>query len=232
MRVLALDTCLGAVSVGVRYLGTDGNWAIAAAYEERRTGHAERLVPMMAEVLAAAGMSAGDVQRVAVTLGPGSFTGVRTGLAAARAFRLSAGVDVVGMTSLALIAHRAFAMAGYSRGDGRLLVAVDARRDRLYVQLFGASAHDALTPALEVTPAEAQALAGAGPLLLAGSGAEAVAAAASGRGVTVVASELEPQASDLAGLAIELAPLKQIEPIYIRPPDAKPQVGKSLERTP
>lgn len=232
MPTLGLDTCFGAVSVALRHRAADGAWTVSEVYEELQTGHAERLLPMIAEVLAGAGLAVTSVQRVAVTLGPGSFTGVRTGLAAARAFRLAAGVDLVGMTSLAVIAHRAFALAGTSRAGRPVLVAVDARRDRLYVQLFGTSAHDALSAPAEVTPSEALALAGPNPLLLAGSGAAAVADAAAGKAHQILANRLEPRASDLVELAAALPPLDQVSPIYIRLPDAKPQTAKSLARTP
>ncbi len=232
MQVLAFDTCFGAVSVALRHRTPDGTWAVSELFEERQTGHAERLVPMIAEILAGAGGGVTDMQRVAVTLGPGSFTGVRTGLAAARAFRLAAGVEVVGLTSLAVIAHRAFAIAGSGRAGRSLLVAVDARRDRLYVQLFGASALDVLSPPMETTPLEALALAGPDAVLLAGSGAGLVADAAGGRKNEIVATRLEPRASDLVELAIGLAPLDDVSPIYIRLLDAKPQAAKSLARTP
>ncbi len=232
MPILGLDTCLGAVSVALRHQTSDGAWTVSELYEERQTGHAERLMPMIAAVLSAAGMTATDIRRVAVTLGPGSFTGVRTAVAAARAFRLAAGVEVVGVTSLAVIAHRAIEIAGSSRAGRPLLVAIDARRDRLYAQLFGADALDALSPPSEVTPAEALALAGTHRVLLAGSGAAAVVEAAPDRALDIVATRLEPRAADLVRLAIDLRPLDQILPIYIRQPDAKPQSANSLARTP
>ena len=84
-----------------------GEWLLREAYEPRATGHAERLFPMIAEVMDGAGLAFSAIDRIAVTLGPGTFTGVRVGIAAARALALATGKPVVAMTSLAVMAHRA-----------------------------------------------------------------------------------------------------------------------------
>jgi tRNA threonylcarbamoyladenosine biosynthesis protein TsaB len=233
MNVLAFDTCLGALSVAIGRTDTAGQLVVTEAYEEIATGHAERLMPMVQAAMAEAGLGFADLTRIAVTLGPGTFTGVRTGIAAARAFRLAAGVEVVGATSLAVMAHRIFE-AQFAAGEGRpLLIAVDARRGGLYVQLFGAGALDPLTEPQELAPAAAADLCGDRPLRAAGSGARAVAEAAAGRGrqIELVSEHLEPHAGDLAALAPRLAPLRDVSPLYIRPPDAKPQADKRLART-
>ena len=233
MHVLAFDTCLGSISVAIGRPGADGGLVVTERYEEIATGHAERLMPLVQAAMAEAGLAFPDLDRIAVTLGPGTFTGVRTGIAAARAFRLAAGTAVVGLTSLAVIAHRVLA-APHAVGDDRaLLVALDARRGRLYVQLFGASALAPLSQPLELSAPEAAALAAGRPLRLAGSGALAVAAASGSDALGwVVAERCEPHAADLALLAPGLTPLRDISPLYIRPPDAKPQDDKRLPRTP
>src|SRR5512145_626858 len=107
MNVLAFDTCFGAVSVAVRGQCASGEWRLREVYEERATGHAERLFPMMAEVMDGAGLAFSALDRIAVTLGPGTFTGVRVGISAARALALALGKPVVGITSLAAMAYRA-----------------------------------------------------------------------------------------------------------------------------
>ena len=114
----------------------EGEWLLREAYEARTTGHAERLFPMIAEVMEGAGLAFSAIDRIAVTLGPGTFTGVRVGVAAARAFALSTGKPVVGVTSLAVMAHRADHLLGPERAGRPLAVAVDARRDMIYFQLF------------------------------------------------------------------------------------------------
>jgi tRNA threonylcarbamoyladenosine biosynthesis protein TsaB len=233
VNVLAFDTCLGAVSVAFRHRTADGSWAVVEACETREARHAERLMPMIADVLAEAGATFASVGRVAVTLGPGTFTGVRTGIAAARAFRLAAEVEVVGLTSLAVIAHGAFRQVEMADGRG-LLVASDARRGMVYAQLFDSNALDALAEPVEATPAAVLALAAGRPLLAVGSGAALVARAASevGADVRIALEAIEPQARDLAELAPGLAVLGEVKPIYLRPPDAKPQTGKTLARAP
>src|SRR5262245_25509962 len=105
MNILAFDTCLGAVSVAVRWRGPEGLlWGEAG--ELRSAGHAERLVPMIAEVMAGTGADFASLDRIAVTQGPGGFTSVRVGIAAARALALATGKPVVTATSLAVMAHR------------------------------------------------------------------------------------------------------------------------------
>lgn len=234
MNVLAIDTCLGALSVAVGCFDAAGGCTrLTSAYEELQTGHAEHLMPMVRTKMKDAGLSFADLTRAAVTLGPGTFTGVRTGIAAARAFRLASGLEVVGTTSLAVMARGVFE-APFSVGDERpLLVAIDARRGGVYVQMFGRGALEPLTEAQELTPNAAAALGGEMALRLAGSGACVVAEAAlaAGRQVDVVAEHLQPHARDLAILAVDLAPLQDVKPLYIRLPDAKPQSDKQLART-
>ncbi|MFM2423228.1 MAG: hypothetical protein RL291_1758, partial [Pseudomonadota bacterium] len=105
MNVLAFDTCFGATSVAVRWRSTAGEWLLREAYESRQVatgglagppGQAERLLPMIDEVMAAAGLGFEDIGRIAVTLGPGTFTGVRVGIAAARGLALARKIPVTG----------------------------------------------------------------------------------------------------------------------------------------
>jgi len=229
MNVLAIDTCLGALSVAVgREYG--GRYCVIEAYDERATGHAERLAPLIEAQMARAGLAFRDLARVAVTLGPGSFTGVRTGIAAARGLRLTAGVEVVGLSSLAVMAHRVFEVAEPEFATRPLLVAIDARRGRLYTQLFASGALSPMSEPEEMTAAAAAALAVKHAARVAGSGAPAVVEADAA--VEVACTALEPHAGDLAWLASSLQPLDGVDPIYIRPPDAKPQADKRLARTP
>ncbi|MEZ5817570.1 MAG: tRNA (adenosine(37)-N6)-threonylcarbamoyltransferase complex dimerization subunit type 1 TsaB [Hyphomicrobiaceae bacterium] len=232
MNILAIDTCLGALSVAIGRELQDGRYCVAERYEERATAHAERLAPMVEAEMARAGLSFRDLDRVAVTLGPGTFTGVRTGIAFARGLRLAAGVEVVGTSSLAVIAHRAFELAEPMAPPAPLLVAVDARRGKLYVQLFGAgNALQPLSGPEEVTPDGAADVARRHGALLAGSGARAVVDVAGEAALQVVIDDIEPHAGDLVHLARRLTPLDDVTPLYIRPPDAKPQADKRLART-
>src|SRR5688572_8430557 len=105
MNVLAFDTCFGALSVAVR-CRAGSEWRQSEGYELRTTGHAERLFPMMQDVLKESGIELAAIDRIAVTLGPGTFTGVRVGIAAARGLAVALSKPVVGVTSLAAMAHR------------------------------------------------------------------------------------------------------------------------------
>lgn len=228
MNVLAFDTCLGAVSAAVRWRSARGEWLLREAYEERTTGHAERLFPMIAEIMESAGLAFSAIDRIAVTLGPGTFTGVRVGVAAARAFALTPGKTVTGTTSLAAMAHRADLLTVQERAGRPLAVAVDARRDMLYFQFF-ADGDTAMSEALLVTAAQAADMIRERPTLVVGSGAAAVVAAAGGS-AEMRLPDLQPHARSLAIMAPKLAPLAHVRPIYLRQPDAKPQSGKSLPR--
>ncbi len=225
MIVLAFDTCLGAVSVALRYRAANGDWLIREAYEARQTGHAERLMPMIAEVMASAGRDFTQVERFAATIGPGTFTGVRVGVAAARAFALSAGRPVVGIPSLEVIAARGRHLLGSQEATRTLLVATDARRGALYCALHGPlDASIDSTPAL-LTAEAATALALEHNALVIGSGGPLIAEAAAATGQTVETElpAIEPHARFLAQLAADRQPSANISPLYLRAPDVKPQ---------
>jgi tRNA threonylcarbamoyladenosine biosynthesis protein TsaB len=222
MNILAFDTCFGAVSVAVRWLDAGGEEQLREAYEERTTGHAERLFPMIAEVMDRAGLPFAAIDRIAVTLGPGTFTGVRVGIAAARALALALGKPVVGVTSLAAMALRAEALLADPLGSRRLIVAVDARRGMLYVQCFTAGGRET-GEALLLAPEEAALGVGAEGAAVVGSGAAALAAAVRALGGDVHASlpGLQPHARVLAEMASGLEPIAPLKPLYLRAPDAK-----------
>jgi tRNA threonylcarbamoyladenosine biosynthesis protein TsaB len=228
MNVLAFDTCLGAVSAAVCRVDAAGPHVLAEAYEARTTGHAERLMPMIEETVARSGIALGDIDRLAVSLGPGSFTGVRIGVAAARALALATGKPAVGVTSLAAMAHEARQVLG-DKAKGRLLaVAVDARAGMAYVQLFE---HGGATSApMLVASAEAAAMIGARRSCIVGSAAVAVAEAVTGGQAEAALVDLQPHARAVAALAADVAPGGPLRPLYLRRPDAKLQGDKSLPR--
>jgi tRNA threonylcarbamoyladenosine biosynthesis protein TsaB len=231
MNVLAFDTCLGAVSVAVRGRTAPGELLAHHAFELRDRGQAERLLPMTAEVMDAAGLAFRDLHRIAVTVGPGSFTGVRVGVAAARALALASGVAVVGATSLEVMACQAFELLSASRRQRPIVVAADARRGMVYLQRFeaphGASGQPRLLALEDVGPQV-----GRQSVIAVGSGALAVAAAvgAAGGDAEAALPDLQPDARALAVLAPDLAPADRLRPVYLRLPDAKPQGDNSLPR--
>ena len=231
MNILAFDTCLGAVSVAVRWRGAGGEWLTRHTHEVRERGHAERLMPMMAEVMEAAGLEFSDIGRIAVTVGPGSFTGVRVGVASARGLALASGIPAVGATSLAVMAHQADELLGSARGGRLLAVAVDARRDSVYLQLF-TGARDETGPPLLLAADDAARHIGPRPVIVVASGAASVADAVRAGGGQAEAAlvDLQPDARALASLAADLAPAHPLRPLYLRPPDVKPQADRSLPR--
>ena len=232
MNVLAFDTCFGAVSAAVRWKSARGEWLLREAYEPLTIGHAERLLPMIDDVMDGAGLTYKQLDRIAVTIGPGGFTGLRVGIAAARAMALATGLPVVGLTSLAAMAERANLLLGPARGKRPLMIAVDARRGAFYIQVFGENAGDPLTPPALLEAREAAALLPAGPALIAGSGAAAIKAAAPHTNIEIVLPDLQPHARQLVLLAPVLSPMLPVTPLYLRSADAKPSSQPPLSRRP
>lgn len=207
--LLAIDTATAACSVALIARGQVRH----AARELVGRGHAERLVPMVEAVL----REAGDVRPSAILVdcGPGSFTGVRVGLAAAIGMGMGWGVPVTGCSSLALLAARRFAE------DATLVAcaaALSGGHGELFVQRFSAVPFAAISPLASLPPGEAGAF--APEALVAGSGAAALVAAR-GQGETV---EALPDAADMALLPAAFRALDR-RPIYGRAPDAKPAMA-------
>lgn len=231
MNVLAFDTAFDSCSVaagrGLRSLSPE----IVAFHEPMAAGQAERLVPMIAEALSATGMEARHLDRIAVTLGPGTFTGTRITIAAARALSLVTNAPIVAISSLKLMAMNAAANA---RGADCLAIATDARRGEVYFECFEPRTLVSFVPPRALSVADAaRALAGCRSVV-AGSGAEAVADAgrAHGHEITAVAPFLLPDAVDMLFPAMEMAHFNTVQALYLRPPDAKPQNSTAVARTP
>jgi tRNA threonylcarbamoyladenosine biosynthesis protein TsaB len=226
MATLAFDTCFGAVSVALRWKSARGEWLLREVYDELQVGHAERLMPMIEEVMVGAGKTFRDLQRIAVTSGPGGFTGLRVGIAAARGFALATGVPVVAMTSLAVIAHRADLLLDARRGDRPLVVAVDARRGAVYMQVFGENVGHELSAPRCLPVGDAAAELHHQSAVCVGTGAHLVA----GPGCDVQFPTLQPHARVLALLSPALTPVNPLRPVYLRAADAKPPEGQALPR--
>ena len=130
MRVLAIDTALEACSAAV--LDTENGKVTSESLPMVR-GHAEALMPLIARVMKQADMAFSALDRIAVTTGPGSFTGLRVGISAARGIALAAAKPVVGLTTLA-----AYAAPHIAHDDKTAIaVAIDARHQHVYLQIFG-----------------------------------------------------------------------------------------------
>lgn len=225
MILLAFDTAQGALSAAV----FDGEEEIASLFEERTRGHAEAMMPMVETVLAEAALGFADLDALAVTVGPGTFTGLRVGLAAARGIALSLGLPLVGVTTLEAIAEPVAAEA-----DEIVLASFDARRDEVYMQAFSADGTERTEPLL-VGLGDVLSRLPAGPLVLVGTGAPLIAArlSASTQPFRIAEARPQPDASAVARIAVRrfgekgaAAFLAPPAPLYLRAPDAKLPGGR------
>lgn len=214
MIVLAVETATAACSAAVWRDGA----IVARRYGVPGRGHAEALAPMIAEILAEAGLTALGVDRLAVTVGPGAFTGLRVGLATARGLALATGRPLIGVTTFEAIAH------GLAAPDRPLLVAVDSRRREPFLQRFDAGLRPLGAPEA-VDPDACAAWLPPGPLRIAGDGAAALRAALAARPDTVFDDGPGlPDAAVVARLAAALPEGGGLppRPLYLRAPDAVP----------
>jgi tRNA threonylcarbamoyladenosine biosynthesis protein TsaB len=140
MLILAIDTALDACAAGV--LDTDAGKLIAHQSQAMKRGHAEALMPLIARVMKEPGISFATLDRIAVTTGPGSFTGLRVGLSAARGIALAAGKPVVGLTTLTAYA----APVVSQNGEQPVISAIDARHDQVYFQVVSGDGSSLIQP--------------------------------------------------------------------------------------
>lgn len=215
MLTLALDTANDRVAVA---LAGDGRETVRAEAISR--GHAERLFPLIDELFAEAGRTVGDLGRIAVNIGPGSFTGIRIAVAAARGLGVALNVPVVGIDALRLIA----ASLG-EPATGPVLSAIDARRGEVYAGLYGPKG-EVIEPPFAAEAEEVLARVGDRAVIMAGSGAAILShqAAVSGRRVLPIDAMTGTNPLALARLGAAADPaLAPARPLYLRAPDAKAQ---------
>lgn len=222
MRILALDTATTACSVAIWEDGT----VRARRFEMMPRGQSEALVPMVGEVLGEASLTFGDFDLLAVTVGPGAFTGLRIGLAAARGMALASGTPCHGVTTLEAVAE---GIPEQERAGTDVLVALDAKRADVYAQFFSAPSGsprlESASDPVAMMPSELAGQISAARLVIAGDAAPRVAEAASARGVDAVLSEA-PGVADAAHVAAIAARRLRAggralppDPLYLRPPD-------------
>ena len=140
MLILAIDTALDACAAAV--LDTSASKIIAQESQPMKRGHAEALMPLIARVMKASGVAFAALDRIAVTTGPGSFTGLRVGLSAARGIALAAGKPVVGVTTLTAYA----APVVSENGEHPVISAIDARHDHVYFQVVSGDGSSLIKP--------------------------------------------------------------------------------------
>lgn len=226
MLILALDTALEACSVALHDLEADRT--LVRLQERMARGHAEALIPMVERALDEAEVAISDVDAFAVTVGPGSFTGLRVGISAARGFGLATGKPVIGIPTLTVLAAPLLAQ------DDRVPVAaaIDARHGNVYLQMIGAAGRVLVTPRATSVKDAARSIAN-GPVRLVGSGARLLTEVwPSGERLPVeIQIETMPDPVWLARLAGVADPARsEPRPLYLRDADAKPQTAQRIAR--
>ena len=222
MLILAIDTALDACAAAV--LDTDRNKVVAQESVAMKRGHAEALMPLIARVMKQSGIAFADLDRIAATTGPGSFTGLRVGLSAARGIALAANKPAVGITTLT-----AFAAPHVSEhGENPIVSAIDARHEHVYLQVVTGHGEPLLTP--RVAPiAEALATSRFGAPHLAGNAANILAERwpKDASPPLKVDQQAAPDIVWVAWLAAAVDPaVATPRPFYLRAPDAKPPAGQ------
>lgn len=191
-------------------------------------GHAEAVMPLIAAVMGEAGIDFTELDRVAVTVGPGSFTGLRVGVAAARGIALATGKPAVGLTTLAALA------APFFEADegAALLAAIDARHSQVYMQLFGPGGRSLVGPRL-ASVREAVRAATASPTRIVGTGAKLIEDAWPDHEPRppLVNAVRAPDVAWVARLGATIVDLTApVKPLYLREADARPQDAGILPR--
>jgi tRNA threonylcarbamoyladenosine biosynthesis protein TsaB len=216
MNLLAFDTATSACSAAFWSNGR----VLARRLTAMQRGHAEELIPMVAAVLAEAGCDFSGIDLLAVTVGPGTFNGVRIGLAAARGMALATGLPCVGVTTLEAVAE---AVDAEERARGVLLVVLDIKRGDLFAQAFAADGAPLTAPA--AVPAQRLAdLVPAGAVILAGDAAPLALPALSraGRRVALATTAVHPDAAAVATVAARRwnvnRDISPPAPLYLRAP--------------
>jgi tRNA threonylcarbamoyladenosine biosynthesis protein TsaB len=207
--ILAIDTCLGASSIAI----LDGGTVRAARSEPMTRGHQERIAVLAREVAAEAGVKFTDLTRIAVTVGPGSFTGLRVGLSFAKGLATALSIPCVGVNTLE-------ALAASVEATGLVAGVLDAKMGQVYLQVFDGGKALMAPDALEVGVAAARLaeLYSGGPATLVGSGAPLIA------DVLPDATVLTPTFADPVAIArlaaLRPAPNHSPRPLYLRAPYA------------
>jgi tRNA threonylcarbamoyladenosine biosynthesis protein TsaB len=225
MRILAIDTALEACSAAV--LDTELGTIVARESIAMARGHAEALMPLVARVMENSGFDFARIDRIAVTTGPGSFTGMRVGIAAARGLGLAAGKPVVGLSTVAAFS------APFIAADDTLPVAAanDARHGHVYLQVLGPAGRTLVLPRI-ASIEEAMRLSYGDGVRLVGNAANLLADAWPPRRPPVaVEQRAAPDIDWVARLGAAAAETTSPpKPLYLRAPDAQPQNASQLAR--
>ena len=224
MKILAIDTAADLCAACV--FDTEAG-ELGRAVLDLGKGHAEHLMTVIDDALAAAGTTYAGLGLIGVAIGPGSFTGIRVGVATARGLALALRVPSVGMTTLDALAEE----ARDRYPDHEIMAIIDARREQLYLARYGPAGDRVFGPAI-ATLADAVSAVGASDVVLVGSAAQAVSAAA-GRTLDIAGAAATADIAIYARLAARHGPGDTPpRPLYLRDADARPQEGFAVARRP
>jgi tRNA threonylcarbamoyladenosine biosynthesis protein TsaB len=220
--ILAFDTAGSAASAAVARAGQ----IIARRHLPLRYGHAEALMPLIERVMREAALTASALELVAVTVGPGGFTGIRVGLAAARGIALACGALLLGVSGFEAVAASVPFEAPREEEPASLMVALESRREDLYIALFDPRGTP-LVPPLSVKPEDLSATLGEAVLdagvVVAGDAAERAAAALPQSSLIRVQPDRVPNAAGVARAAychwLQGTRENGARPLYLHPPD-------------
>lgn len=224
--VVAIDTALGSCAVAVYDAGLGETLAVESIDMSR--GHAEAIIPMVERVVRSSRVDFGDMERIVTTVGPGSFTGLRVGISAARGLGLACDKPVVGVSTLDALT------APYITDTETVPIvgAIDARHNNFYLQMIGAGGRKLVTPRV-LSMTEALRACAIGLVRIIGSGANLLAGQwpASIPAPLLVDGRAAPDIVWVArlGARAEVA-TSPPRPLYLRAPDAQPQAGYKLPR--
>lgn len=215
MKLLGIDTALNACSVAI----VEDDKVLARVVSAGGKGNAERLLPLLEQARVEAGIELAELDGIAATIGPGSFTGIRTALATARALGLALKIPVWGVTTTETLS------AAAAQPTLPTVAVIDAKRDELYIQCFAADGTALDEPQLlniADAPGKLLGILPAGPAVLVGSGSELLKAAAGRDDLQLSAVSPDPDPVLVGRLAAARPrPMAAPSPLYIRPPDAK-----------
>jgi tRNA threonylcarbamoyladenosine biosynthesis protein TsaB len=218
MLILAIDTALDACAAAILDTGTSK--LIAQESQAMKRGHAEALMPLIGRVMRKAALPFVALDRIAVTSGPGSFTGLRVGLSAARGLALAAGKPAVGLTTLSAYAAPLISESG----DAPVISAIDARHDQVYFQVVSGNGSSLVRPRVGKID-EALAASRFGAPHLVGNAAKILAERwpKDAPPPVTVDAQAAPDISWVAWLGAAVSPsTAPARPFYLRAPDAKP----------
>ena len=224
MKLLALDTAANLCSVAI--LDAGNGTVLAQISEDIGKGHAERLMAIIGQAVAGADISMNEIGKVVASIGPGSFTGVRVGVATARGLALALHCRAVGISTL-----QALAFDAAETFPGRpVLVAIDARRDELYGQFFAADGAAASEPMVVSLPGIIEQLTDRGSNLVLSGSASPLVNAALPHPLDVASTMATGRIESFARLGMQPQFATLPRPLYLRGLDVKPQQGFVLKR--